>query len=192
MKPGIDERAKTSRALMADRVRAVAERAGIEHPVTTRIASADELAELRAKAERHRPRRARARSSGVRRLCSSVPAERIEARTMSRPSGRAVAIDPARHRPEWRAARAAVLTPGAVCEIRLPGCTNIADVVDHVIPASVWERQYGSLDGVNDVSNLRPACSACNAAKSGRLSAGTFDEEHASTQPVRPTGGRLR
>ena len=58
--------------------------------------------------------------------------------------------------PFYREARAAML--GLPCELRLPGCTGVADTADHVVPLS-----RGGPDG-----NLRPACLHCNSARRDR------------------------
>lgn len=46
---------------------------------------------------------------------------------------------------------------GYRCQIRLPGCTLNATVIDHILPRS--------RGGTNDPWNLRAACSACNQAR---------------------------
>jgi len=55
--------------------------------------------------------------------------------------------------PSYRGARAAML--GRPCELRLPGCTGVADTADHVVPLS-----RGGAGGA-----LRPACLHCNSAR---------------------------
>jgi 5-methylcytosine-specific restriction endonuclease McrA len=61
----------------------------------------------------------------------------------------------------WRKVRAQVLARDRhVCQLRLPGCTVIADCVDHTVPS-----RHG---GSDDPSNLRAACGHCNRVKGGR------------------------
>ena len=64
----------------------------------------------------------------------------------------------------WRRLRAQVLAEEPSCWLQLPGCTHIADEVDHVIPYS----QAPDLDMVR--SNLRGVCRSCNR-KRGNASA---------------------
>jgi hypothetical protein len=58
--------------------------------------------------------------------------------------------------PSYRSARAALL--GRPCELRLPGCTGVADTADHVVPVS-----RGGAGGP-----LRPACLHCNSGRRDR------------------------
>ena len=58
--------------------------------------------------------------------------------------------------PSYVAERAAMI--GRPCELRLPGCTGVADTADHVVPVS-----RGGAGG-----GLRPACLHCNSARRDR------------------------
>ena len=44
------------------------------------------------------------------------------------------------------------------CQIRAHGCTQVAEVVDHILPVSMGGDWY-------DKENLRAACSRCNNAR---------------------------
>jgi hypothetical protein len=57
------------------------------------------------------------------------------------------------HTPEYRRERAPLI--GRACELRLPGCTGVADTADHVIPKAVGHGR----------GPLRPACAHCNFAR---------------------------
>jgi 5-methylcytosine-specific restriction endonuclease McrA len=62
--------------------------------------------------------------------------------------------------PGYKAARSRLLFPGARCELQLPGCTQDATQVDHVLPVSKG--------GTNHLDNLRPSCPHCNASRGNR------------------------
>jgi 5-methylcytosine-specific restriction endonuclease McrA len=83
--------------------------------------------------------------------------------------------------------RQQVLARDPTCQLRLPGCTGASEVVDHVIPVSVWVERHGTDAGVHDLSNLCGACESCNGSKGGRLSKGTWPE-----RPPRPKPGPTR
>lgn len=58
----------------------------------------------------------------------------------------------------WQRTRDRILArDGGTCQLRRPGCTILADVVDHVL-----NRARG---GSDDDSNLVAACRACNESK---------------------------
>jgi len=57
----------------------------------------------------------------------------------------------------WRERRAAFLAAHPVCELRLPGCTERASVVDHRIPKSQG--------GADHPSNYQSACAPCHNRK---------------------------
>ena len=63
----------------------------------------------------------------------------------------------------WQKVRLVVLArDGHRCQIGLPGCTRVAEHVDHIVPISEGGARL-------DPSNLRAACGRCNLArKSGR------------------------
>jgi len=62
--------------------------------------------------------------------------------------------------------RAAVLeAAGGMCEIKLPGCTTTATVMDHIIPVADGGR--------HEPRNLRAACDHCNSVLGGHTAAGT-------------------
>lgn len=59
----------------------------------------------------------------------------------------------------WRTLRAYVLKrDGHVCRIGLPGCTDLADQVDHITPLAMGGDKYSE-------ANCRAACRACNLAR---------------------------
>lgn len=58
--------------------------------------------------------------------------------------------------PRHRAAKRALY--GLPCELRLPGCTGVADTVEHVIPVSVGGGR----------GPLKPACKHCNSTRGAR------------------------
>ncbi|MGV0717854.1 HNH endonuclease [Mycolicibacterium sp. XJ662] len=63
----------------------------------------------------------------------------------------------------WKKLRFQVLTEdGPLCRLRLPGCTGVADTVDHVVPVRDWA------EGMFVRSNCRPSCKHCNASRGGR------------------------
>ncbi|MGA3214098.1 MAG: HNH endonuclease [Acidimicrobiales bacterium] len=69
---------------------------------------------------------------------------------------------PLYHSAAWRRVRAYVLDrDGFTCMVRLPGCTVIADTVDHVVEVDKGGAWY-------DESNLRASCRHCNLARSRR------------------------
>jgi 5-methylcytosine-specific restriction endonuclease McrA len=45
------------------------------------------------------------------------------------------------------------------CQIRRPGCTQIADTVDHIVSPALFGGQF------LDPANLRAACRACNFSR---------------------------
>jgi 5-methylcytosine-specific restriction endonuclease McrA len=62
----------------------------------------------------------------------------------------------------YRKARPLVLeAAGYRCQIRAPGCTNLATTVDHVVPLAQG--------GTHAPQNLRAACLHCNSAGGGRI-----------------------
>jgi 5-methylcytosine-specific restriction endonuclease McrA len=59
----------------------------------------------------------------------------------------------------WRTIRLAVLErDGWVCKIRAPGCTVVAEHVDHIVPRRLNGAAY-------DPRNLRAACAKCNLGR---------------------------
>jgi hypothetical protein len=61
-----------------------------------------------------------------------------------------------------------LLRDGYRCRLALPGCTEIATTVDHIVPVV--------LGGADVPENLQAACPACNARKGGRSSAAVRDD----------------
>ena len=57
--------------------------------------------------------------------------------------------------PEYRKARGELMANARFCELRLEGCTWLADSADHVIPVSEMV----------DHSQLRAACAHCNSKR---------------------------
>lgn len=57
----------------------------------------------------------------------------------------------------WRIIRAKVLREERTCRIQGPGCTHIADTVDHIVPVI-----HG---GTDSRENLRGACIHCNSSR---------------------------
>lgn len=87
--------------------------------------------------------------------------------------------------PEYRRNRRKVLVPGARCALNLPGCETVASSVDHIRPVA----QGGS----HEVTNLQPACDACQHSKAAMIARGTWpDEWPDDPPPPRRPGGRLR
>lgn len=63
----------------------------------------------------------------------------------------------------WRRVRAYVLRrDGYRCQLRGPGCTELATTVDHVRPLCAGGAPY-------DPGNLRAACGPCNSASGAKL-----------------------
>ena len=61
----------------------------------------------------------------------------------------------------WAKVRLAVLERDAhQCQIKLAGCTGVADSVDHIVPLSEGGARL-------DPSNLRASCRYCNLARNG-------------------------
>jgi 5-methylcytosine-specific restriction endonuclease McrA len=59
----------------------------------------------------------------------------------------------------WRKVRAFVLERDeGVCQLRLPGCTVVADEVDHIVPVKAG----GAL---LDPTNCRASCRFCNRSR---------------------------
>lgn len=59
----------------------------------------------------------------------------------------------------WKSVRLRVLDRDRrICQIRLPGCREVADAVDHIVELEDGGPYY-------DESNLRAACISCNTAK---------------------------
>lgn len=58
---------------------------------------------------------------------------------------------------------------GHACQIRLPGCHRTANCVDHIIPWLAGGAWY-------DPTNLRAACTHCNAGRANRHRYGLPDE----------------
>lgn len=62
----------------------------------------------------------------------------------------------------WVPVRAAVLERDRfLCQIRGPGCTGVADEVDHIVPRSEGGALY-------DPDNLRASCGTCNRVRNNR------------------------
>lgn len=56
----------------------------------------------------------------------------------------------------WPKVRIVILVrDGYECQVRLPGCTEIATEVDHIVPALKGGAPL-------DLSNLRASCKSCN------------------------------
>lgn len=65
----------------------------------------------------------------------------------------------------WRKCRAAKLARDPVCELRLPGCTTQARLVNHKVP-----RAQGGADF--DPENLQSACWECHSVLTARKDGG--------------------
>jgi 5-methylcytosine-specific restriction endonuclease McrA len=62
----------------------------------------------------------------------------------------------------WQTIRLTILDRDAhTCQVHLPGCTQKADAVDHIIPTSHGGPPY-------DPDNLRSICTRCNTRLSNR------------------------
>ena len=59
--------------------------------------------------------------------------------------------------PLYQANRRLLLQDNPPCSLRYPGCTGVADTIDHIVAPR--------LGGSNEMSNLRPACRKCNEAR---------------------------
>jgi 5-methylcytosine-specific restriction protein A len=63
----------------------------------------------------------------------------------------------------WAALRLKILErDGWRCQVRGPGCTLVADQVDHITPLANGGAKY-------DPTNLRAACTHCNASLGATL-----------------------
>lgn len=62
--------------------------------------------------------------------------------------------------PQARAARDQTIREEPTCQIRLPGCTGLSTVADHIIPASKG--------GPSIRSNMRGACESCNRRRGNK------------------------
>ncbi len=63
----------------------------------------------------------------------------------------------------WRRMVAYILRrDGYVCQLRLPGCTGVAETADHIIPFAVRP------DLELEPSNLQAACTWCNQHRGSR------------------------
>lgn len=75
-----------------------------------------------------------------------------------------VAGQQAYRQPGWKALRLRVLArDGYQCQMRLPGCTEVATTVDHMDAASLVG------PGLPPDSRCRAACLHCNSADGARL-----------------------
>jgi len=128
--------------------------------ITSLLASAWARGSIRAPF-RHRPRWcSRAAHTGGSRDAHDLPRllHPVARLAVRRPRGGAEGYKNAVYGdPSYRSARAAML--GLPCELRLPGCTGVADTADHVVPLS-----RGDATGA-----LRPACLHCNSARRDRV-----------------------
>jgi HNH endonuclease len=59
--------------------------------------------------------------------------------------------------PLYKRNRKLLLMDHPPCSLRYPGCTGVADTIDHIVAPR--------LGGTNEMSNLRPACLHCNMAR---------------------------
>ena len=73
--------------------------------------------------------------------------------------------------PEWKRLRLTILKrDGYIC--RCPDCNGgeirvrPATHVDHIVSKADWQRRHGSLEGVDDPSNLRAINKDCHERKS--------------------------
>ena len=67
----------------------------------------------------------------------------------------------------WERTRKYVLERDAYrCRLGLPGCTGLADTVDHIVSLSAGGPEL-------DPRNLQAACRTCNSAKGGKQSMAT-------------------
>jgi 5-methylcytosine-specific restriction endonuclease McrA len=59
--------------------------------------------------------------------------------------------------PLYKRNRELLLRDHPSCSLRLPGCTGVANTIDHIVrPAE---------GGTNEMGNLRPACRTCNESR---------------------------
>jgi 5-methylcytosine-specific restriction protein A len=61
--------------------------------------------------------------------------------------------------PVYQRNRKILLRDHPPCSLRYPGCTGIADTIDHIVAPR--------LGGSNEMGNLRPACRKCNERRGG-------------------------
>src|SRR5262245_33077310 len=79
----------------------------------------------------------------------------------------------------WRKVRRVVLErDGYLCQIRLPGCTRVATVVDHIRP---WQETGPTFDP----RLLQASCAPCNRRK-GSLTLGEIAQLREQLQEKRP------
>lgn len=77
--------------------------------------------------------------------------------------------------PAWRKVRLFVLErDNYECRVRLPGCSEVATVADHIVPYLQGGAWY-------DPNNLRASCVGCNA----RRSRGVTSEDPTPLPPSR-------
>jgi 5-methylcytosine-specific restriction endonuclease McrA len=70
--------------------------------------------------------------------------------------------NPAYAKASYRRNRKLVLAAGDYrCQLRLPGCTDVATAADHVVALK--------LGGGHDLANLRPSCRHCNSTLAAQL-----------------------
>lgn len=64
---------------------------------------------------------------------------------------------------QWRALRLRILhRDGYRCRINGPGCTTVADQVDHIVELANGGDKY-------DPANLRAACTHCNSSRGASM-----------------------
>lgn len=65
----------------------------------------------------------------------------------------------------WRKLRPVIFArDGYACQLRLPGCTGVAEEVDHIIRPADGGARF-------DTANLRSSCRFCNRKRGGRAGA---------------------
>ena len=72
-----------------------------------------------------------------------------------------------RGRPWERTRRYVLQRDGYRCQIAGPTCTRTATQVDHIVPLAAGGNEL-------DPTNLRAACSTCNASRGGKVAARTL------------------
>jgi 5-methylcytosine-specific restriction endonuclease McrA len=76
--------------------------------------------------------------------------------------------------------RAKIFAAQPICQLRLPGCTRVATMADHIIPLSRWPQ------GRYVEANVRSSCWNCNNMRN-RIAGAKKVLENAQPEPRKPS-----